>query len=66
MNGNIGTVQLDVPTDVGQSELWLAQKLHVKENQRVHMSGGHGAMGYSLPAAIGCAYNADVAVVVFR
>ncbi|MCR5798922.1 MAG: thiamine pyrophosphate-binding protein [Lachnospiraceae bacterium] len=44
--------------DVGQSEVWLAQYLEIKRGQHVHMSGGHGAMGYSLPAAIG-SYYAD-------
>lgn len=45
-----------ITLDVGQSEVWCAQQLHIKENQSVHMSAGHGAMGYSLPAAIGCYY----------
>lgn len=42
-----------ITTDVGQNQVWVAQSLPVKENQRVLFSGGHGAMGYSLPAAIG-------------
>ena len=44
-----------VTTDVGQNQVWVAQSFKLKENQRVYFSGGHGAMGYSLPAAIGCA-----------
>lgn len=51
-----------ITADVGQSQVWLAQQLCVKEGQSVHMSCGHGAMGYSLPAAIG-AYYADPKVV---
>lgn len=42
-----------VTTDVGQNQVWAAQSLSVKGSQRVLFSGGHGAMGYSLPAAIG-------------
>lgn len=41
-------------TDVGQNQVWIAQSFALKPNQKVFFSGGHGAMGYSLPAAIGC------------
>lgn len=39
--------------DVGQNQIWAAQSFELKDNQRMLISGGHGAMGYSLPAAIG-------------
>lgn len=46
-----------VTTDVGQNQIWIAQSFNVKDGQRILFSGGHGAMGYSLPAAIGaCEY----------
>lgn len=51
--------------DVGQSELWVAQNLPIKEGQRVYLSAGHGTMGYSLPAAIGASYTADRPVLSF-
>lgn len=44
-----------VTTDVGQNQVWVAQSLCVGENHRVLFSGGHGAMGYGLPSAIGAA-----------
>lgn len=44
-----------ITTDVGQNQVWVAQSFTVKNGQRIFFSGGHGAMGYSLPAAIGCA-----------
>lgn len=44
-----------ITTDVGQNQMWVAQSFEVKGDQRIFFSGGHGAMGYSLPAAIGCA-----------
>lgn len=47
-----------ITTDVGQNQVWIAQSFKVKRDQKVLFSGGHGAMGYSLPAAIG-AYYAD-------
>lgn len=51
--------------DVGQHQLWLAQSARIKDNQVVFMSSGHGAMGYSLPAAIGVYYASQKPVVVF-
>ena len=39
--------------DVGQHQMWAAQCLEFGENQRFLTSGGMGAMGYGLPAAIG-------------
>jgi len=42
-----------ITTDVGQNQVWVAQSFNTKKNQRILFSGGHGAMGYSLPAAIG-------------
>lgn len=45
-----------VTTDVGQNQVWVAQAFRLKSGQKVLFSGGHGAMGYSLPAAIGACY----------
>ncbi|MEF9970147.1 MAG: thiamine pyrophosphate-binding protein [Ruthenibacterium sp.] len=42
-----------ITTDVGQNQVWVAQAFAVKDGQRILFSAGHGAMGYSLPAAIG-------------
>lgn len=52
-----------ITTDVGQNQVWAAQAFAVKENQQLLFSGGHGAMGYSLPAAIGAYYGAGKPVV---
>lgn len=47
-----------VCADVGQNQMWLAQSLRISgENFRIINSGGLGAMGYSLPAAIGVYYT---------
>ncbi len=46
-----------ITTDVGQNQVWVAQYFKLKPHQRVLFSGGHGAMGYSLPAAIGAYYG---------
>ncbi len=41
--------------DVGQHQQWAAQSLELTAQQRFLTSGGMGAMGFSLPAAIGAA-----------
>ncbi len=43
--------------DVGQHQLWMAQSYKVRGNQRLLFSGGHGAMGFALPGAIGAYYK---------
>ena len=55
-----------ITADVGQSELWVAQQIRIKEKQSVHMSAGHGTMGYSLPAAIGSYYGFQKVVFSFN
>lgn len=52
-----------ITTDVGQNQVWVAQSWRVKTGQRILFSGGHGAMGYSLPAAIGAYYTQKKPVV---
>jgi len=41
--------------DVGQHQMWAAQSFRIKKKQRMLMSGGMGAMGFALPAALGAA-----------
>lgn len=54
-----------ITTDVGQNQVWIAQYFQIKKNQRILFSGGHGAMGYSLPAAIGAYYATQKPVICF-
>jgi acetolactate synthase-1/2/3 large subunit len=53
-------------TDVGQNQVWIAQSFCVKKKQSILFSGGHGAMGYSLPAAIGAYYGTKRPVISFN
>lgn len=50
--------------DVGQHQMWAAQSLAPRDGQRFITSGGMGAMGFALPAAIGAALAADAPAVV--
>ena len=55
-----------ITTDVGQNQVWVAQSFNVKSKQKMLFSGGHGAMGYSLPAAIGAYYGSRKNVICFN
>ncbi len=39
--------------DVGQHQMWAAQSTNIEAHQRFITSGGMGAMGFSIPAAVG-------------
>ncbi|MDF2566858.1 MAG: hypothetical protein K0R90_314 [Oscillospiraceae bacterium] len=45
--------------DVGQNQMWAAQSFMLQDGQRMITSGGMGAMGFSLPAAIGAYYASE-------
>lgn len=51
-------------TDVGQHQMWLAQYFSVHWPRQLLTSGGLGAMGFGLPAAIGAALAAPQRRVV--
>ena len=42
-----------ITTEVGQHQMWAAQRFHFQEPNHWMTSGGLGTMGYGLPAAIG-------------
>ncbi len=45
-----------IGVDVGQHMVWTYQSFRHHEGQKLLFSGGHGAMGYGLPAAVGAYY----------
>lgn len=45
-----------ITTDVGQNQIWAAQFLQTEKLCKFMTSGGMGAMGFSLPVAIGAAF----------
>ncbi|MTK52804.1 thiamine pyrophosphate-binding protein [Paludibacter sp.] len=53
-----------VTADVGSNQMWVAQSVSLSNNQLFLSSGGMGAMGYSLPAAIGSSIASGKAPVV--
>ena len=53
-----------ITLDVGQNQMWAAQSFRLKKGQRMLISGGMGAMGFALPAAMGAAKAAPGANVI--
>lgn len=53
-----------VTTEVGQNQMWAAQFYKVKKPRHFLSSGGLGAMGYGLPAAIGAQIAKPEATVI--
>ncbi len=51
--GNYMTDDNLVFADVGQNPVWAAHSIKIRKEQKIIFSGGLGAMGFSLPAAIG-------------
>ncbi|MGA2331888.1 MAG: thiamine pyrophosphate-binding protein [Syntrophales bacterium] len=50
--------------DVGNHQMWAAQSLELEPYQRFLTSGGMGAMGFALPAAIGASFATGKPVVM--
>lgn len=49
--------------DVGQNQIWSNSSLLIKQNQSLIQSGGLGAMGFALPAAIGAYYKTERQII---
>lgn len=55
-----------ITTDVGQHQMWVAQRYPFKEPKTLLTSSGLGTMGFGLPVAIGSALsNPDKTIVCF-
>jgi len=64
LNRNLENQSVDYVCDVGNHQMWAAQSLRLSANQAVHYSGGMGAMGFALPAALGIAIQSRNKVIV--
>ena len=53
-------------SDVGQNQMCVAQSIYLDDGKRLINSAGLGAMGFSLPAAIGAAYFGAENVISFN
>ena len=64
LNAGLHGMQVDYVCDVGNHQMWAAQNIRLGTGQAVHHSGGMGAMGFALPAAIGIAIQSGGKAVV--
>lgn len=64
LNRILAGIPVDFVCDVGNHQMWAAQNLRLSSGQAVHYSGGMGAMGFALPAALGIAIESKKKVVV--
>jgi len=64
LNRLLAKQAVDYVCDVGNHQMWAAQSLRLAPHQAVHYSGGMGAMGFALPAALGIAVHSGSKVVV--
>ncbi|MFO7606138.1 MAG: thiamine pyrophosphate-binding protein [Desulfurivibrionaceae bacterium] len=55
---------VDYVCDVGNHQMWAAQSLRLERDQAAHYSGGMGAMGFALPAALGIALSSGRKTIV--
>lgn len=62
--GAIAPADAIVTTDVGQHQMWVAQRFPFTRPDRWLTSGGLGTMGFGLPAAIGAALIAPDATTL--
>lgn len=62
--GALAPVDAIVTTDVGQHQMWVAQRFPFQRPDRWLTSGGLGTMGFGLPAAIGAALVAPEATTL--
>lgn len=53
LNRQVASQEVIYVTDVGQHQMWAAQYLSVKSPRGFLTSGGLGAMGFGMPAALG-------------
>jgi len=51
--------------DVGNNQMWAAHTIELDELQKMHHSGGLGAMGFSIPSSLGVQLASGVPVVSF-
>jgi acetolactate synthase-1/2/3 large subunit len=64
LNHILAKQPVDYVCDVGNHQMWAAQNLRLSANQAVHYSGGMGAMGFALPAALGIALSSGHKAIV--
>lgn len=63
INETFCNIPVHYVADVGNNQMWAAHSLRLSKNQVCHQSGGLGAMGFSIPTAIGVQYATGLPVI---
>lgn len=63
ISSSLKDMDIEYVADVGSHQMWAAHSLDLGVGQQIHFSGGMGAMGFGLPAAIGVALSSGKKVI---
>ncbi len=63
ISASLKDMDIEYVADVGSHQMWAAHTLDLGAGQQIHFSGGMGAMGFGLPAAIGVALSSGKKVI---
>ena len=64
LNHTMRGLAVNYVCDVGNHQMWAAQGIRLGADQAIHYSGGMGAMGFALPAAIGVGLSSPKKTIV--
>ncbi|TAL63579.1 MAG: thiamine pyrophosphate-binding protein, partial [Legionella sp.] len=65
VNEKFKGVSVQFVCDVGNNQMWAAHSIELDKNQKMHHSGGLGAMGFAIPTSIGVQLASAAPVVSF-
>ncbi len=65
INKKFHGVEVQFVCDVGNNQMWAAHTIKLDTHQKIHHSGGLGAMGFSIPTSLGVQLASNGPVVSF-
>ena len=65
VNKKFRGVDVQFVCDVGNNQMWAAHTIQLDDHQKIHHSGGLGAMGFSIPTSLGVQVASNAPVVSF-
>ncbi len=65
INQTFRDVAVQFVCDVGNNQMWAAHTIQLSQHQKMHHSGGLGAMGFAIPTSLGVHMGSQLPVVSF-
>ena len=65
INKKCRSISMQFVCDVGNNQMWAAHTIQLDKNQKIHHSGGLGAMGFSIPTSLGVQLASNAPVISF-